>query len=206
MEVFMANEVQVVRKTGLVPLEKQVIAHTLQGWALYGSPFEIGGEAVQLMTKVGTVPDVAGQYQIVQKAYRAPLEKRITALTSAGWFSYGEPFELGGAGAQAMIKGDVPVQPGSPDAPSAYNLKTWALTLAFTLLSATRDANDAIIEAQIKWPDGVEGVFLSDVLSTAFPGAIDAWHGTHGTQTITQPLMTRNANGAVIAQPEPVIS
>jgi len=87
-----------------------------------------------------------------------------------------------------------------------YNLETWALTLAFALSDATRDANDAITTATIKWPDGVIGTFTSDVLSVDFPGAIDAWHGTHGAQTVTQPLMTRNANGAVIAQPDPIIS
>jgi hypothetical protein len=89
---------------------------------------------------------------------------------------------------------------------TSYNLKTWALTLAFALISATRDANDAILTADIIWPDGVAGTFTADVLSTAFPGAIDSWHGTHGDQTVTQPLMTRNANGAVIAQPDPIIS
>lgn len=99
-----------------------------------------------------------------------------------------------------FIKGD----PGEPGI--QYNLQTWALTLAFALISAERNGDDAITTATIKWPDGVVGTFTSDVLSTAFPGAVDAWHGTHGSQTVTQPLMTRNANGAVIAQPDPIIS
>ena len=83
-------------------------------------------------------------------------------------------------------------------------LLTWAYTQAFQLVGATRNSDGAITSATIKWPDGVNGVFTSDTLSTAFPGAIDAWHATYAgatTKTVTQPLVTRDSIGAVTVQP-----
>lgn len=85
-----------------------------------------------------------------------------------------------------------------------YNLETWANAQTFQLVSATRDANGAIITANIVWPDGITGVFTTDLASVDFPGAIDAWHATYaGTSAklITQAAVTRDENGAVIAQP-----
>lgn len=84
-------------------------------------------------------------------------------------------------------------------------LMQWALVQAFTLSSATRDANEAIVTATIVWPDGHAGAFKTDIASTSFPGAIDAWHATYVfgslTKTITQTQVTRDAGGAVTAQP-----
>ncbi|MBB3004341.1 hypothetical protein FHX57_006723 [Paraburkholderia tropica] len=85
------------------------------------------------------------------------------------------------------------------------SLLNWAYGNIFRLVSATRDSNEAIVTASIIWPDGATGTFTTDVASTAFPGAIDAWHATYVngsvSHTITQPAVTRDANGAVIAQP-----
>lgn len=86
----------------------------------------------------------------------------------------------------------------------SVSLLSWAYSSSFQLVSATRDSNEAIITASIVWPDGVTGIFTTDVASTAFPGAIDAWHATYvnsPTKTITQTVVTRDAAGAVIAQP-----
>jgi hypothetical protein len=88
-------------------------------------------------------------------------------------------------------------------------LLAWALTQAFQVVTATRDTNGVIVTASIIWPDGTAGVFTTDVASTAFPGAIDAWHATYAgtpSKTITQPAVTRDADGAVIAQPTITIS
>ena len=93
--------------------------------------------------------------------------------------------------------------------PITVHLMDWSLTQSFQLVSGTRDANGALTSATIKWPDGVSGVFTADTLSTAFPGAIDAWHATYaGTpaKTVTQPAVTRDANGAVTVQPAITIS
>lgn len=89
-------------------------------------------------------------------------------------------------------------------------LVEWALTSAFQVVSATRDANDAIVTANIVWPDGTPGVFTTDIASTLFPGAIDAWHATYllggPGNTVTQPAVTRSATGAVTAQPALTLS
>lgn len=85
-----------------------------------------------------------------------------------------------------------------------YNLSTWAYTQAFQALTVTRDTNGAIVTADIVWPDGIPGVFTTDIASIEFPGAVDAWHATYAStpsKTITQPAVTRDASGAVIAQP-----
>lgn len=91
----------------------------------------------------------------------------------------------------------------------SVSLLSWAYTSSFQLVSSTRDANSAIISANIVWPDSVTGVFTTDVASTAFPGAIDAWHATYAgtpTKTITQTTVTRDSSGAVVIQPAIVIS
>lgn len=85
------------------------------------------------------------------------------------------------------------------------SLLQWAYGNTFQLVSSTRDDNGAIVTADIVWPDGSTGTFATDIASTDFPGAIDAWHATYVnngiTKTITQPSVTRDANGAVTAQP-----
>jgi asparagine N-glycosylation enzyme membrane subunit Stt3 len=82
----------------------------------------------------------------------------------------------------------------------------WAYAQAFQLVTATRDANGAITTASVVWPDGATGTFTTDTASTAFPGAIDAYHVTYvqgaTTLTVTQPAVTRDGTtGAVTAQP-----
>lgn len=111
-----------------------------------------------------------------------------------------------------FIKGDKG-DPGAEGEPGPagvqYNLETWANAQTFRLVSATRDANSAIVSASIIWPDGIAGVFTTDIASTEFPGAIDAWHATYvgsPTKLITQTAVTRDANGAVTAQPAITIS
>jgi hypothetical protein len=85
------------------------------------------------------------------------------------------------------------------------NLLAWAYGNLFQAVTVVRDANSAIVTANIVWPDGTPGVFTTDVASIAFPGAIDAWHATYVnggvTKTVTQTAVTRDANGAVMAQP-----
>lgn len=73
----------------------------------------------------------------------------------------------------------------------------------------TRDANDAAISGAVVWPDGTAGVYTADLVSTAFPGAVDAYHITYAGAaplTFTQPAVTRNGNGAVTNRPAMGIS
>jgi hypothetical protein len=92
----------------------------------------------------------------------------------------------------------------------AEQVLTWAYAEAYQLVSATRDVNGAIITASIAWPDGATGVFTTDTASIAFPGSIDAYHVTYilgsTSFTVTQPLVTRDSNGAVTVQPAITIS
>lgn len=74
----------------------------------------------------------------------------------------------------------------------------------------TRDANDAATAASLAWPDGATGAYTATTVSTAFPGAVDAYTVTHvksgTTKTYTQPAVTRNSNGAITVRPALVVS
>ena len=73
----------------------------------------------------------------------------------------------------------------------------------------TRDANEAVTSAPVVWPDGSTGTFTATTVSTAFPGAVDAWTVTYGspvTRTYTQSLVTRDAAGAVTIRPAITVS
>jgi hypothetical protein len=69
----------------------------------------------------------------------------------------------------------------------------------------TRDSNGAATSAGVVWPDGSAGTYTATTVSTAFPGAVDAytvtWVGS-STKTVTQPAVTRDATaGAVTTRP-----
>lgn len=73
----------------------------------------------------------------------------------------------------------------------------------------TRDANDAAVSASVTWPNGQPGTYTATVVSSSFPGAVDAYTITYGspvTKTYTQPAVTRNANGAVTNRPAIVVT
>jgi hypothetical protein len=90
------------------------------------------------------------------------------------------------------------------------NLLQWAYSGAYRPTSnpIPLDANGVVTTANIVWPDGATGVYVTD--ATTDDGAINAWHATYvnGTvsKTITQPAVTRDADGVVIYQPEITIS
>ena len=68
----------------------------------------------------------------------------------------------------------------------------------------TRDVNGAATSAPVTWPDGTPGTYTATTVSSAFPGAVDAYTITYGspvTKTYTQPLITRNASGAATNVP-----
>jgi len=89
-------------------------------------------------------------------------------------------------------------------ASSNIQILNWAYVQSFAVISATRNANNVITTASIIWPNGATGMFTTDTINTTF-NAIDAWHATHildaVTKTVTQTAVTRNASGAVTAQP-----
>jgi hypothetical protein len=78
-----------------------------------------------------------------------------------------------------------------------------------TFGTITRNTDSAVTSATVVWPDGTAGVFTSDVLSSAYPGAVDSYHITYlgsSTVTYTQPTVTRDSNGAVTTRPAMVVS
>lgn len=84
-------------------------------------------------------------------------------------------------------------------------LKTWAKNPDLLVTGTiTRDSNGAATSAPVVWPDGTPGTYTATTLSTAFPGAVDAYTITYGspvTKTYTQPAVTRDASGAATNVP-----
>lgn len=94
---------------------------------------------------------------------------------------------------------------------SRASIVGWTNAASFTLLTAVRDANEAIVTGTVRWPDGSSGVFTTDTASSACPGAIDAYHITYvplagSSETIAQAAVTRDPACAVVAQPVPILS
>lgn len=94
--------------------------------------------------------------------------------------------------------------------PPVEALSSWARNLDAIIVDViTRDINEAALLANVRWPDGTTGVYIADVLSGTFPGAVDSYHVTYGspvTKTFTQPTVTRDASGAVINLPAIVVT
>jgi hypothetical protein len=122
--------------------------------------------------------------------------------------------EDGGTGVVTSVNGEV----GAVDLSGTYvpisgaglggatasdqQLKDWTASEAFEPTAITRDGDDVITTATVKWPDGSAGTFTT-VTKDATHLAINAFTVTHtlSGKTVTQPLMTRNANGAVTVKP-----
>ena len=94
------------------------------------------------------------------------------------------------------------------DCVTNQRLKSWAYSQSFAIVSATRNSNDVITSASIKWPDGTTGIFTATTINATF-NTVDEFTATYDStpvKTATQPLVTRNSNGAVTAQPVITIS
>lgn len=95
-------------------------------------------------------------------------------------------------------------------APVSETYKNLARTPEMLIAGAvTRNGNGAATSAPVVWPDGTAGTYTATTLSSAFPGAVDAYTVTYGspaTKTYTQPAVTRDASGAATAVPAIVVS
>lgn len=129
---------------------------------------------------------------------------------------------------QTVVGGDLIVDPGRnaqrASTTTAPVLNLDAIALAATYLrflqaamapdllivgAITRDANGVATSAPVVWPDGSPGTYTATTVSTAFPGAVDAYTITYGspvTRTYTQPTVTRDSNGAVTNRPAIVVT
>jgi hypothetical protein len=72
---------------------------------------------------------------------------------------------------------------------------------ALVYTAITRNTSEAATSATVAWPDGTTGTYTADTLSSAFPGTVDAYHISYSGHTVTQPQVTRDASGAITAQP-----
>jgi len=74
----------------------------------------------------------------------------------------------------------------------------------------TRNASGAATSAGVVWPDGTSGTYTATTVSSAFPGAIDAYTVTYAgnpIKIVTQPAVTRDSStGAVINRPAMIVS
>jgi hypothetical protein len=99
-----------------------------------------------------------------------------------------------------------------PPTAEVFGSDAWLIAnvnnVAYT--SVVRDSNGAATSASVVWPDGTSGTYTATTVSTAFPGAVDAYTVTYvgaTTKTVTQAAVTRDATtGAVTAQPALAVS
>lgn len=91
---------------------------------------------------------------------------------------------------------------------SSQNLIEWTTGEDYRLPAINRDSDDVITTASVLWPDGRTGTFTTTVKNNTFL-TVDAFTITYNgapARTITQPLVTRNANGATTVIPNLIIS
>lgn len=92
--------------------------------------------------------------------------------------------------------------------PTDDALLGWFMASTFVLANVVRDANGAVSAADVTWPDNNNGHYTADLMSTGFPGRVDAWHvtWTEGQgRTYFQSAITRDVNGAPTNTPTPVV-
>lgn len=85
---------------------------------------------------------------------------------------------------------------------AGITLKDWAQGECYEATALTRDANDAVTTATVKWPDGSAGTFTATTINATW-NTVDAYTVSHTSSglTVTQAAVTRNANGAVTVKP-----
>ena len=127
-----------------------------------------------------------------------------TALTGRlGYYGSAAPYSFARCDGASWVDGA-----GNSGGGVATNaeIAAWAGNLDSLITGTiTRDTNGAATAAAVVWPDGATGAYAVTTVSTAFPGAVDAYTVTHVlggvTKTATQSAVTRDANGAVTARP-----
>lgn len=107
----MAKEVILVQQSAVATFETQVNSYLQQGYSLSGSPFVLQNIFAQLLVKsVNELPMLEiGEYRLVRKKTTTPWPDEMSKLFAEGWRTYGDSFDQGGQGSQAMLYGDVPV-------------------------------------------------------------------------------------------------
>lgn len=85
---------------------------------------------------------------------------------------------------------------------SASDILGWAYAKSYALTSASYDSSGAITSATVGWPDGSNGTYTTTSKNSVFnvPDSYTVTHVNSGL-TVSQPAVTRNANGDITAQP-----
>src|SRR5260370_10531712 len=134
-------------------------------------------------------------------------DSTITLLPAATPLNGSEPFPIDQVQSSVLTTVKATISQIRDYLNSLYlnqRLLQWTYSGGYLLTSVVRDTNDAASTATVLWPDGTTGNYTTDVASTAFPGAIDAYHITYNgttTKTMNQPTVTRHANDGMSIQP-----
>lgn len=161
-----------------------------------------------------TAADLLLQQNVDTEAInRSMQDQALAALVSALTASLSNEVTARGSadvGLQASIDQLVAVTNASKPGSDAWILANANLDLLI-YGTVTRDSNLAATASYVRWPDGTYGVYNATSVSTAFPGAVDAYTISYtslsaGTKIYTQPAVTRDSTGAVINRPLPLIT
>lgn len=81
-------------------------------------------------------------------------------------------------------------------------LKEWTQGECYEPTAITRDANEVVTSATVKWPDGSGGTFTATTVNATW-FAVDAFTISHtlSGKTVTQALVTRDGGGGVTTKP-----
>jgi len=86
-------------------------------------------------------------------------------------------------------------------------LKEWTQGECYEPTAITRDANEVVTSATVKWPDGSGGTFTATTVNSTW-FAVDAFTITHtlSSKTVTQAAVTRDGGGGVTVKPALTVS
>lgn len=82
-------------------------------------------------------------------------------------------------------------------------LIAWTLGELWSYTSITRDADDLVSSAGIRWPDNTAGTFTQTSKSA---GRITGFTVTYSSLTVTQSTMTLDSDGNVTVRPRPTVA
>ena len=161
------------------------------------------GWKIDTQAAVANVLTVACSGSDVFNRAGGPVTMSVTMLGQAGIAQYNAALST-----WVLTSDDLPINQLDLRFGAVLNthLIAWFVAGAYQTPAPTYNANSAMTTSTVRWPDGSSGVYTADTLSTVHPGLTDGYHITYvptsgRTWTVTQPTMTRDANGAVTAQP-----
>lgn len=158
--------------------------------------------------------DESGQFDIsADNVVTVSVPKSQSQLIDGGMYWY--DLELTDSGVETKtarygilaVQGDISYDDagGAPLATTSTSdmLIAWTLGELWSYTSITRDAEELVSSASIRWPDNTAGTFTQTAKSG---GRITAFTVTYNALTVTQSAMTLDANNNVSARPRPTVA